>query len=164
MELSILQRVRRNHAIEHAAMHVLGRTLQGPKLAARSDWRGITFYGDVDTRVLENALEGGLLALNSGHRGLAMHPRCGSMISASMLLAMLAGWLVQLDLRRNRTPGRGMLSVAGVTGAMLLAQPLGYAMQKYVLTDPDASRAHLVSIRSSQRGPLTRHRITITHS
>ena len=66
MELSILQRVRRNHAIEHAAMHLLGRTLQAPKLAARSDWRGITFYGDVDSSVLKSALEGGLLALNSG--------------------------------------------------------------------------------------------------
>lgn len=164
MELSILQRVRRNHAIEHAAMHLLGRTLQGPKLAARSDWRGITFYGDVDTRVLQSALEGGMLALNSGHRALAVHPRCGSMISASMLLAMLAGWLVQSDLKRKPMPGRGLLSITGVTGAMLLAQPLGYAMQKHVLTDPDASHAHLVSIRSSQRGALTMHRITIVHS
>ena len=164
MELSILQRVRRNHAIEHAAMHLLGRTLQAPKLAARSDWRGITFYGDVDSSVLKSALEGGLLALNSGQRALAVHPRCGSMISASMLLAMLAGWLVQSDLKRKRTPGRGMLDVAGITGAMLLAQPLGYAMQKYVLTDPDASHAHLVSIRFSQRGAFTMHRVTIAHT
>ncbi len=164
MELSILQRVRRNHAIEHATMHLLGRTLRAPKLAARSDWRGITFYGDVDTRVLESALDGGMLALNSGHRALAVHPRCGSMISASMLLAMLAGWLVQSDVKRKPTPTRGLLSIAGVTGAMLLAQPLGYAMQKHVLTDPDASHAKLVSIRSSGRGPLTSHRITIVHS
>ncbi len=164
MELSILQRVRRNHAIEHAAMHLLGRTLQPPKLAARCDWRGITFYGDVDTGVLQSALEGGLLALNRGHRGLAVHPRCGSMISVSMLLAMLAGWLVQSDVKRKRAPGRGLLSIAGVAGAMLLAQPLGYAMQKHVLTDPDASRARLESIRTSRRGPLTTHRITIAHS
>ncbi len=163
MQPSALQRIRRNHAIEHATMHMLSRAGVAARLAARSDWRGLTFYGDIDSAALSRAASRGFLALETGHSELAVHPRCGSMVSVSFLLGLLAVWLAQSGLRRGSSPLRSLLTVAGIASATLLARPLGESAQAHVLTSADMGNARLVSVRPSRRGPLTIHRVTIAY-
>lgn len=163
MQPSALQRTRRNHAIEHAAMHMLSRAGVATRLAARSDWRGLTFYGDIDSATLKRAINGGLLALETGNRGLAVHPRCGSMVSVSFLLGLLTVWLAQSGLRRGVSLARALLTLAGIASATLLARPLGESVQAHVLTSTSVGDARLITIRPSRLGPLTLHRVTIAH-
>jgi hypothetical protein len=163
MQPSALQRTRRNHAIEHAAMHMLARTGLATRLAARSDWRGLTFYGEVDPATLKRSIDAGLLALETGNSGLAVHPRCGSMVSVSFLLGLLTVWLAESGLRRGATPARGALTLAGIASASLIARPLGERVQAHLLTNSEVGNARLVSIRPSRFGPLTVHRATIAH-
>ncbi len=164
MAPSVLQRIRRNHAIEHAALHLLARTPMSRRLAARSDGRGLTFYGEVDSATLSKAINGGLLALSMGQNSLAIHRRCGSMLSIAVLLGLLAAWLAQSGFRRGASTTRRALTLAGVVAAALVAQPLGEAVQRHVLTDADTGRARLVAIYASRRGPLAIHRATIAHT
>ena len=164
MEPSTLRRIRRNHAIEHAAMHMLARTSGSVPLAARSDWRGLTFYGDVDTATLKSAIDAGLHALNTGQRDLAVHPRCGSMVSVSVLLGTLVAWLVQSGLRRGRLADPRTADSGWHRERTLVARPFGETLQAQVLTDARIGRARLLSIRRSMCGPLVMHRVTIGHT
>jgi hypothetical protein len=165
MELPVLLvRIRRNHAIEHAALHLLGRSPHPPRLAARSDWRGLTFYGDVDLAVLRRAVNGALFELSTGQRRLAVHPRCGSMVSVSLLLSLLSLRLVRSGLRPGYSAARNILTLAGLGSAALIARPLGEALQAHVLTDSDPGGARLVSIHSSRLGTLAIHRVTLAHT
>ena len=163
MQPSALQRIRRNHAIEHATMHMLSRAGVATRLAARSDWRGLTFYGDIDAETLRRAITGGFVALETGHRGLAVHPRCGSMVSIPLMLGLLSAWLAQSGLRRGASLARGLFTLAGIASAALLARPLGEWVQAHVLTSGKVGDARLISIRPSRRGPLTLHRVTIAY-
>jgi hypothetical protein len=164
MELPVLVRIRRNHAIEHATLHLLGRSPGPLRLAARSDWRGLTFYGDVDPSALRRAVNGALLALSTGQRRLAVHPRCGSMVSVSLLLSLLSLLLVRSGLRTRCSATRSVLTLTGLGSAALIARPLSEALQAHVLTDSDPGDARLVSIRSSRRGALAIHRVTLAHA
>lgn len=163
MQPSALQRIRRNHAIEHATMHMLSRAGVATRLAARSDWRGMTFYGDVDSATLRRAITDGFVALETGHRGLAVHPRCGSMVSVPFLLGLVTVWLAQSGQRRGASLSRALLTLAGIASATLLARPLGESVQAHVLTSADTADARLVTIRPFRRGPLTSHRVTIAY-
>ncbi|MHB1317779.1 MAG: DUF6391 domain-containing protein [Anaerolineae bacterium] len=163
MQPSPLQRIRRNHAIEHAAMHMLSRSGVTVRLAARSDWRGLTFYGDIDSETLRQALDDGLKALRKGNSGLAVHPRCGSMVSIALMLGFVTSWLAQSGLRRGASPARGLFTLASIASAAVIARPLAEGVQAHVLTSADTGQARLIRIRRSRRGPLTIHRVAIAY-
>ena len=76
--LTILQKIRQNHAIEHAAMHIIARRVPELFLVAHSDWAGFTVYGQVETPALIDAVAEGLHRLRDGEASLAIHQRCGT--------------------------------------------------------------------------------------
>ncbi|NLT74379.1 MAG: hypothetical protein GXX94_09355 [Chloroflexi bacterium] len=160
---TVLQRIRRNHAIEHAALHMLAATMARPRLAARSDWAGVTFYGRADPALLSQGLERALDALRNGQRHLAVHPRCGSGLSVASLLAFLPMWATLRSIGpRHRILGTVIAFVSMISG-LILADPVGKATQAHLLTEPLVSDAHIVSIRSTHQGPLAVSRVTIAH-
>ena len=163
MPVSLYERVRRNHAIEHAAMHYLALNPSHPRLVARSDWSGFTFYGEVDTLALMQATEQGIRALRAGHRQLAIHPRCGSNIAASFLLATAALWITGVTERFNRRRWSPLVPLGAFLGAMLLGRPLGRLAQQQLLTSPIAGDARISAIRHETGGRVPVHRVIIDH-
>ncbi len=54
---SLLQRVRQNHAIEHATLTILANQHPGLHLVARSDPMGFVVYGEVAANDLRGAAD-----------------------------------------------------------------------------------------------------------
>ena len=64
-------RIRRNHGLEHATLHVLSKRFSGKNLAGHSDTRGFWLLGDVPTEEVESAVSEALERLKGGEKALA---------------------------------------------------------------------------------------------
>ncbi|MGI6367981.1 MAG: DUF6391 domain-containing protein [Anaerolineae bacterium] len=161
MPPSILARIRKNHALEHATLHMLEQgPLPGP-VAAHSDWNGITFYGRVDRDVLCRALTRALSALQAGESHLALHSRCGSTIAVPVLSGLIIGLLLHHMSHTTRKESASALTLAGVLSPLLCAEPLALGAQKQLLTDPHVGSAELLTLRTLSFGRITLHRAAI---
>jgi hypothetical protein len=156
------ERVRRNHALEHATLHVLARAMPTLSLLGRSDWRGFTLYGNVDTESVRAAIDEAYARLQRGERHLAVHPNCGTNMAMTGLLAgaaiLLGLWATQRE-RRARWP----LTIMAVAGAFSLSTPLGPEVQRRYTTNPDMSGVRVVEVRRSSQGRMPIHQVIIEH-
>lgn len=158
-----LQALRRNHALEHATLHVLAQQFPHAMLAGRADARGFVLYGSVPLAALQAAARSALQRLRSGEQQLALHPNCGTNLVAAGLLAALAA--------RVATAGSGRLArllriplLAGLLPlALLAARPLGYAAQRSLTTSSAMGALRIVSVTRTERAGQVRHRVQ-THA
>ncbi len=151
LEMMPLSRVRRNHAIEHATVHVMTARDPSLRLVGRADTTGFNIYGDIPTDQLESAAHEALERLQHGERMLAVHPRCGTNLVAA---GLLTGVAAALALGRRPSLRRVPDAILATTVAAFVAQPLGMTLQEYVTTSPDAQGAHIGSIRQDKMGRL----------
>src|SRR5690554_1973752 len=93
-------RLRRNHGLEHATIHVLSRMRPQVATAGHSDPGGFWLLGELDTSNVQEATEEALARLRAGERGLAIHPNCGTNLVTASLSSALAG-AVALGTARN---------------------------------------------------------------
>src|SRR6266496_2866299 len=77
---------RRNHALEHATLHVLARKYDDKNLAGHSNPTGFFLFGDLATDDIRAAINEASARLRAGERELAIHPGCGTNMATSMLL------------------------------------------------------------------------------
>jgi hypothetical protein len=156
------ERIRRNHAVEHATLHVLAREMPDLKLMARTDARGFLLYGDVDTESIRLAVWEGFERLRAGEARLSVHPNCGTNLAVGAALSGLAFLLGLLGSRRARWR-RWPLTLLGLVGAMTLSTPLGPRVQRRWTTSPDMRGMAIGEIRSLSRGRIPVHRVEIEH-
>jgi hypothetical protein len=161
MQLSLFQRFQRNHAVEHAAMHLLGSLPRRLHLVARSDWDGFVMYGQVDTDTLTWAAQEGLRALQAGQRELAVHPRCGTHLAITALLAMGTYGLASATGVKRRAPH--LMALAMIAAVAAFGQPLSRAAQARLFTSTDLPRATITGVERIERGGVPVHRVTIAH-
>ncbi len=160
----VIARIRRNHALEHATIHLLSARFPQHPLIGRSDARGFTLYGDVPTEAVEQAAAEALARLRQGERRLALHPNCGTNL---LTAGFLAGSAVFLGMR-GRRPGENTAehllrlptAVLMATLALLVAQPLGLSLQRRVTTLADPGRTEIRSVQRQRTHPLPAHRVT----
>jgi len=161
--LSILSRVRRHHALEHATIRILNRRLPHLRLAGWSAPRGFYVYGAVTPSQLQAAISEALTRLARGERQLAVHPHCGTNLITAGILVGLTSFLSMLPgdqrARRTRLPLVLLLS----TAALLLAQPLGLAVQQHVTTEANVDSVTSIEIDSYRVGQTPVHRVQLTH-
>jgi len=162
----VIARIRRNHALEHATIHLLAARFPQRPLIGRSDARGFTLYGDVPTEAVEQAVVGALNRLRQGEQRLALHPNCGTNL---LTAGFLAGSAVFLGMGGRRTGERMAdrllrlpTAILMATLALLAAQPLGMAIQQRVTTLADPGWTEIRSIRLQRTRPLPTHRVTTT--
>lgn len=163
LDLPPIRRTRRNHAIEHAAVHILAGRLPGRSMAGRSDAGGFFLFGDLPTGDVEQAVDEALRRLPAEPE-LAIHPNCGTNMVVGGLIAGVAATFAAATLPTNRrTGGLALLPrmlLAG-TFAAVASQPLGPLAQRRWTTLPDIASARVARITRHVRGRLTVHRITI---
>jgi len=153
-------RLRRNHGLEHATIHVLSRMRPQVPTAGHSDPGGFWLLGNLDTADVQQATEEALVRLRAGERGLAIHPNCGTNLVTASLTSALAGAVALGTARDDRQRlERLPLAVLFSMGALLLARPLGTRIQQLVTTSGEPGDLHVMEIRRSQRGALTAHRV-----
>ncbi len=158
LELPLFAATRRNHALEHATIHVLSERNPSLRLVGRSDWTGFTLYGPVDTNELTGALASALQRLQAGEAELAVHPRCGTNLATGMVLGGLASTAALSGHRRSRLE-RAVQLALGLGAAVALAQPLGAKLQEHVTTSPDVANLRVARILPLRRGNVIVHRI-----
>jgi hypothetical protein len=108
LDMPFVAALRRNHALEHATMHILGQRQPYLNAVARTALDGFYVYGMVDTRALADTASEGLARLQAGETDLAVHPRCGTNLAVAGLLAGLLP-----ALRPGRHVGRDRRSATG---------------------------------------------------
>jgi hypothetical protein len=158
---SIIEMIRRNHALEHATIHVLTRVNPDLSLIGRSDWGGYSLYGEVATAQVESAAHEALARLRSGERNLALHPRCGTMLATTGVLSGLAVFLT-LGLSNPRGRLRWATlpeAILAATTAALLAHPLGLLVERYVTTSSDIGNLSIVRVYRKPGRSVPVHRV-----
>lgn len=158
----LITKIRRNHGLEHATIHILSRRNTSLSLVGRSDWNGFTLYGPVDTAQVKQAAVEALERLRRGEADLAIHPRCGTVLATTGLLTALAAFVaISLDGNdRNRFRWSSIpAAVLAATGAAILAQPIGMILQKQYTTTGYPGNLEIKSISVNADGGIIKHRV-----
>jgi len=152
---------RRNHGLEHATLHVLARRFPRVPFAGHSDPGGFWIIGNISTDDLITAINEALERLRNGEKQLAVHPNCGTNFVTSGVLAGLAGALAMFGAGpgRRQKIERLPLAISLATMALIVAQPIGMALQAQVTTSGDPGSLHVVEIRANRRGRVQSHRV-----
>jgi hypothetical protein len=164
LDLPFVAETRRNHALEHATLHVLAAMHPGSPLAGHSNPTGFFILGSVPTEELKAAVTEALRRLRSGERELAIHAGCGTNLATSALVAGTFAWFV---LRGARSFWGKMLrfpfALVLALGGLAISRPLGPIIQQKITTDAEMGSLQVVEVRPSLKGPVTTHRV-ITQS
>jgi len=161
LEYAPVSRVRRNHGLEHATLHVLAERHPGRPLAGHSDLSGFWIIGDLTAEDLASAIQEARLRLESGESKLAVHPNCGTNFATSGVLAGLAAAVVMFGVgkRARDNLDRLPLAILLATLALIVSQPLGLKLQEYVTTSGAMGLLRVVEIIPRLQGKVTAHRV-----
>lgn len=165
MPNNIVSRVKRNHGLEHATIHVLSESHKRFSAQGNSDHRGfhLNIYGDVTENEVRAAVAEAHRRLNAGEHNLAVHPNCGTVLVTTAALATLAAQtMLALENRReprlrpmtliNALPG----AMVAVVGALIVGRPLGVRLQERYTVDGHLGDLQVVDVRRIAPSPVTR--------
>ena len=154
-------RIRRNHGLEHATLHVLAKRFPGNSMAGHSDSKGFWLLGNIPTEEVESAVAEALERMKTGEKNLAVHPNCGTNFATAGTMAGVAGATAMFGVgpRKRDKVDRLALAATLATLALMLAQPAGLFIQKHFTTSGDPGNLEVVEISATQRGKLKAHRI-----
>ncbi len=162
LEFGAISKVRRNHGLEHATINLLSKTHPDRAFAGHSDINGFRITGNNDTEQLPETAREALARMNAGQHNLAIHPNCGTNAATTGVIAGGLAWLAMLNAgnswkkRLDRLPWVIVL----VTGAVILAAPLGPKVQEKVTTCGVPGGLHIVQVVRHERGKMIVHRVT----
>lgn len=157
----MVTRVRRNHGLEHATLHILSHRFPGRSMAGHSDTNGFWIIGDVESADIESSVDEALQRMRAGERKLAVHPNCGTNFVTSGILAGLAAFLAMFGVGRRVSDKleRIPLVVTLATLALIVAQPLGLMVQENVTTSGDLGSLEVLEIIPPRRRRPKAHRV-----
>ena len=152
LDLPLILETRRNHALEHATLHVLARTHNSP-LAGHSNPTGFFILGDVTTEALRVAADEARTRLLAGEHDLAIHPGCGTNLATTTLLAATFAW-IPLKGRKSILGRLAVMPLALAFAALgfALARPLGPRLQEHITTEADLGNLKIVDIYPVRNG------------
>lgn len=162
MDSGTLLRVRRNHALEHATIHVLSARFPRTPIAGRADGRGFYLFGSLPSEAIVEAATEALTRMRAGEHHLAVHPNCGTNLLTAGALAGTASFFSLQGSRNERWRERMErlpLAIVSTVFALIVAQPLGVALQKYVTTKGDLGSLEILKVKRLQRGRAVIHRV-----
>jgi len=161
LDIPYVRRVRRNHGLEHATIHLLSRKVPNLRMVGRSDGRGFWLYGEVDTQVVEESVGQALTRMRNGEHKLAIHPNCGTNLVTVALLGTAATFVALMGSEREEGGkfSRIPLITLGLMAATLFGQPLGMQLQEHVTTLGDPGDLEVASIKRTTRGNMIMHRV-----
>ncbi len=152
----MIDRTRRNHGLEHATVTVLTKRHSGLRLAGRSTPYGFYIFGDLETEALRSGVDEALRRLKAGELDLAVHPNCGTNLVTKGLAAGLTSYFSFLGANTFRSRIMRLPRVALLSSlALMLAQPVGLALQKHLTTSAEVRDMRIVSLKRSDKGAVT---------
>lgn len=153
LDLPLILETRRNHAVEHATLHILAGKYKSQNMAGHSNPAGFFLFGNFDIQDIKSAVKEAIDRLRAGESGLAVHPGCGTNLVTTAFLPGLFAWA---PFQRVRSPfWRLILIPLALSFAVLgffLSRPLGSWLQANVTTEADLGNLHVVDIALVRRG------------
>jgi len=156
-----ISRIRRNHGLEHATLHILAHYLPHTMLAGHSDVGGFWIIGDVPSETLHFAVQEAIARLRAGESSLAIHPNCGTNYATMGALAGLAGAAAMLGSGRRLRDKLNRLPIAAIlaTITLIFSRPLGLLLQEQVTTSGNPGELEITMITHKTQGRVSIHRI-----
>lgn len=152
-DLPVYLATRRNHALEHATLHILARKYDDKKLAGHSNPTSFYLFGEMTTEDVREAVNEAMTRLRAGEKELAIHPDCGTNLATSMVLPATFALFPFRGSRSSR--GQFLLLplalLFGVFG-FFLSKPLGPWLQRNVTTQADLGDMRVTEIRHVRKG------------
>lgn len=163
----LISRIRRNHGLEHASIHVLSETHKNFSAQGNSNHKGFTLniYGDINEGDVIEAVETAFKRMKAGEHHLAVHPNCGTVLLTTATMATLAVQTVfGLESKRqerletkvpaffNALPS----AILAVVVSLIVSRPVGLHIQERYTTEGDLGDMHIVRIRPVKPSPVTR--------
>ena len=158
----LIDRVRRNHAIEHATIAVLAARGHRPPMGGYSTPGGFWVYGDIPSDDVADAAEYALQRLRAGESRLAVSPYCGTNLAVGIAGAILLAGLI-----RRRVASRAVrvpLVAGAVLGVLLARRPIGMAAQREITTLAEVGDAEIEGVRRMGFGRHVLHRVVVGRS
>jgi hypothetical protein len=138
---------RRNHALEHASLHILSRRFPKTGMGGHSNPTGFFIIGQIPTEQVRAAVSEALVRLQNGESGLAIHPGCGTNYAVTGGLAALSALFGFVGTRNTRERlERLPLVTLLATLSLMLGQALGPLLQQKITTDADPGDLAIVDI------------------
>jgi hypothetical protein len=152
LDLPLILETRRNHALEHATLHVLARTHNIP-MAGHSNPTGFFILADISTETLTAAITEAWTRLNAGEHNLAIHPGCGTNLATNVVLSSTFAW-VPLRGRKSTLGRLAILPLALLFAALgyALARQLGPSLQQHVTTEARLGNMQVAEVRFIRKG------------
>ncbi len=156
-----ISRIRRNHGLEHATLHILAHYLPHTMLAGHSDFGGFWIIGDVPSEILHVAVQEAITRLRAGELSLAIHPNCGTNYTTMGALAGLAGAAAMMGSGRQFRDKLNRLPIAAVlaTITLIFSRPLGLLLQERITTSGNPGALEITLITHKNQGRVNIHRI-----
>ena len=153
LDLPLILETRRNHALEHATIHLLAPRNPGKHMAGHSNPTGFFLLGDLQLEEIANASIEALTRLKAGESGLAVHEGCGTNLATTAALSATFAWAPLRGAKSTRwrlllIP----LAVAFAAFGYRLSKPLGPWLQKYITTEADLGDMQITDIRFVRKG------------
>jgi uncharacterized protein DUF6391 len=160
LEMPFVLNTRRNHALEHATLHVLATKYPTKPMAGHSNPTGFFILGNLPTEDVRWALNEAETRLRAGESNLAIHPGCGTNLATSTLVAATFAWIAMRG--GKSTFGRlirlPLALVFAFIGA-IVGRPLGPMLQEKVTTDANLGSLHVLDVQPAMSGRVRAHRV-----
>ncbi len=159
---SSLWKIRSNHALEHATLHILDSKGIRANVSGFSDEGGFWLVGQLPTEAVFACAREALERLQGGESTLAMHENCGSNLVPSILVGGGLGWLAMRgtgkDLRKKvkRLPLAVLLTLIGCK----VAQPAGPLLQEKAVTTAYVHTMFVREVHCYKPHGLVIHRVS----
>jgi hypothetical protein len=160
LDLPLILETRRNHALEHATIHILSTKYPDRHLAGHSNPTGFFILGKVTTDDLKSAVTEALTRLRAGEHELAIHAGCGTNFAATALLAGSLAWF-PLSGAKSMRRRFWLLPFAIAFGVLgyFLSQPLGPLLQARVTTEANLGNLQINDIIPLHNRGIAIHRV-----
>lgn len=161
LDIPYIRRVRRNHGLEHATIHMLAQRIPNLKVVGRSDGGGFWLYGDLAEQDIRECADKALGLMRDGQHELAIHPNCGTNLVTVAFLGTLAALAALIGSERERFGKiqRIPLVAAGILFAAIVGQPLGLQLQEHITTLGDPGDLTILEVKPIRRGNLAAYRV-----
>ena len=156
-----ISRVRRNHGLEHATIHLLTEKKFPGRFMGWSDHKGFWLMGEISTEELVETVTEALERLRSGEHNLAVHPNCGTNYVTSGVAAGVGAFIGMAGVgkRWRDKLERLPLVILLATLALILVKPLGLRLQAQVTTSGQPDQLKVTEVRKTMIGNKTAHRV-----
>ena len=153
LDLPYILETRRNHALEHASIHLLSHKYPAQRMGGHSNPTGFYLFGNLSIQDIWESVTEAQTRLNSGENELAIHPGCGTNLATTALLSASFAWF---PLRGTKSMfWRFFLIPFALVFAILgfsLSRPLGPWLQKHVTTEADLGNLQIVDVIPVRQG------------